>query len=75
MSHTPQGVCPCYFKKELVLPAAPSLTLDKLEKYSGLWKKHNSGGELRSFLLALLVYQVLVTDGTSSFCLNMLDYL
>lgn len=61
--------------KELVLPAAPSLTLDKLEKYSRLWKNHNSGGELSSFLLALVVYQVLVTDGTSSFCLNMLDYL
>lgn len=40
--------------KELVLPAAPSLTLDKLEQCSGLWKKDNSDGELSSFLLALV---------------------
>lgn len=61
--------------EELVLPTAPSLTLDKLEKYTRLWRKDNSGGQLSSFLLALVVYQFSVTDGTSSFCLNMLDYL
>lgn len=59
----------------LVLPVAPSLTLDKLKECSRLWKKDNSGGELSSFLLALVVYQFSVTDGTSSFCLNTLDYL
>lgn len=29
--------------KELVLPVTPSLTLNKLEKYSMLWKKVGSG--------------------------------
>lgn len=53
MSHTPQGLSPAalnHLLKELVLPVALSLTLDKLE----LWKKANSGGELSSFLLALV---------------------
>lgn len=61
--------------KELVLPVAPTLTPDKLEKYNGHWKKDNSGRELSPFLLALVVYQFGVTDGTSSMCLNTLDYL
>lgn len=61
--------------KVLVLPVAPSLTLDKLKECSRLWKKDNSGGELSSFVLALVVYQFSVTNGTSSFCLNTLDYL
>jgi len=61
--------------KELALPAAPSLTLDKLEKRSRLWRNDNSGEALRSFFQAVALYQFSVSDGTSSFCLNMLDYL
>lgn len=77
-SHTPHKVCvPAalnHLLKELVLHVAPSLTPDKLEQCSGLWKKHNPG-ELTSFLVALGVYQFSVSAATSSSCLNMLDYL